>query len=54
MKVKYCVIVDIELNIAEVYELKKEHYTKIKEARDEIIHFDLGEYSINFDFSKIW
>ncbi|MFN3740195.1 MAG: Uma2 family endonuclease [Thermodesulfovibrionales bacterium] len=54
MKVKYYVIIDIELNIAEIYELKKEHYTKIKETRDETIHFDLSECTINFDFSKIW
>lgn len=54
MKVKYYVIVDIEQNIAEIFEFKRGHYTKIKETRDEIVPFDLGECSINFDFSKIW
>lgn len=52
--VKYYIIVDIDAKVAEVFELDKESYKKLKDAQRDVITFDLGYCSIDFDFEKIW
>ncbi len=52
--VKYYVIVDIDAKVAEVFELIDGNYTKIKNAQDVVVTFDIGKCKIDFDFAKIW
>jgi len=54
--VNYYIIVDIEDEIAKVYELKDGRYIKVCDASDETVTFNIKECNntIKFDFSKIW
>jgi Uma2 family endonuclease len=52
--VKYYVLVDINSNLAEVFQLKNKKYIKMQDAKNDIITFDLDECKIDFDFSDIW
>jgi Uma2 family endonuclease len=52
--VKYYILVDIEALVAEVFELKNKKYAKIADVQTDVIKFDLGPCSIDFDFGKIW
>jgi Uma2 family endonuclease len=52
--VKYYVLVDIDAKVAEVFELKNKKYAKIADVQTDVIKFDLGPCSIDFDFGKIW
>lgn len=53
--VKYYIIVDIDLNIAEVYELINGTYKKVMDAKNDIVKFDLEtDCSVNFNFENIW
>lgn len=54
MGVKYYIIVDIEARVAEVFELENGVYKKLKDSQTDVIPFDLGECSIDFDFGRIW
>lgn len=53
-KVKYYVIVNPKLNLADVFELKNDEYEKILVAKNETFNFELGDCKIDFDFSFIW
>ena len=53
--VKYYVIVDIDLRAADVFELKDGKYSKIIEAKNDIVNFILDNNCvIDFNFSEIW
>jgi Uma2 family endonuclease len=52
--VKYYIIVDPNANVAEVFQLEGETYNKLKDAQNDVLHFDLGDCRIDFDFQKIW
>jgi len=52
--VKYYVIVEVHLQMAEVYELHDGEYEKLTTTQNETVEFDLGEYNMLFDFGKIW
>lgn len=53
--VRYYIIVDIDLNFADVFELKDKEYYKKAEARMDVIKFELYEDCIiDFNFAKIW
>jgi Uma2 family endonuclease len=53
-RVKYYTILDIDAKMAEVFELDKEGYKKLKDTQSDVITFDLGYCSIDFDVEKIW
>lgn len=52
--VKYYILVDIDAKVAEVFELKSAKYKKIADAQTDVVRFDLGPCTIDFDFRKIW
>lgn len=52
--VQHYVIVDSVENIAKVYRLKDGRYIKLMDASKEVIEFNLGKCSIQFEFAKIW
>ena len=52
--VKYYVIVDGMMRMAEVYQLRDGAYTNLVNTREETMSFDLGECTVSFDFGKIW
>ncbi|MDD2800522.1 MAG: Uma2 family endonuclease [Methylobacter sp.] len=52
--VQHYVIVDPVENIAKVYRLQDGRYIKTMDASKEMIEFDLGKCSIQFEFAKIW
>lgn len=52
--VLYYGIVDPEVRLAKLYELKDGNYIKLLDARDEKTTLKLEECDITIDFSKIW
>ncbi len=52
--VKYYVIVDPQDNVAKAYQLRDGHYAKLADVVEETVSFDLGECTLDFDFSRIW
>ncbi len=52
--VKYYILVYPEERLAKVFELINGKYSKLIDATEEIVKFDLKNCFIEFDFSKIW
>lgn len=52
--VKYYVLVYPEEKLAKVFELVDGRYSKLIDATDEVVRFNLKNCSIDFDFSQIW
>lgn len=54
-KVKYYIIVDLDIKSADVFELRNDRYEKIIEANNDAVKFDLDtDCKIDFNFSEIW
>lgn len=53
--VKYYIIVDIDLKVADVFEITNGSYKKLIEAKNNVVNFKFEEdCSIEFSFEKIW
>lgn len=52
--VKFYVIVDPNESIAKVYRLQDGRYSKVIDASDETVEFDLEKCSMEFSFGPIW
>ena len=52
--VKYYVIIDLEKQTAEVFELAKKTYKPVLKTKDKNFIFKLDGCEADFDFSKIW
>ena len=53
-RIKYYIIVDSQIKIAEIYMLKNDKYKLDKKTTDEKYLFDINECKIEFDFHNIW
>ena len=52
--VRYYILVYPELKVSKVFRLKDHRYVKIKDAIRDRVEFQIGECSIEFDFSLLW
>ena len=52
--VKYYVIVDSQMNNAEIYKIKNKKYKEEKKVTQEKYTFEIDNCQIDFAFSKIW
>jgi Uma2 family endonuclease len=52
--VRYYIIVDPSEGLAKVYHLQNGRYVKLLDATKDILEFDLGKCTMQFDFAKIW
>ena len=52
--VKYYILIYPEEKLAKVFELINGKYSKLIDATEETVKFDLKDCFIEFDFSKIW
>lgn len=52
--VKYYVMVDPWAQVAKVFKLESGKYSKVVDAENDKLEFDLGPCSIAFNFSRIW
>ncbi|EDP74136.1 Uma2 family endonuclease [Hydrogenivirga sp. 128-5-R1-1] len=52
--VKYYILIYPEEKLSKVFELINGRYSKLIDATDETVEFNLKNCLLNFDFSKIW
>ncbi len=52
--VKYYIMVNPDDGLAKVYELKEGRYIKMLDATNEKVSLDLGECTIEIDFTRLW
>ncbi len=52
--VEYFVIVYPELKKARIFRLSGKRYVKVADVTEDLFTFELGEYSVPLEFSKIW
>lgn len=53
-KVKYYIMVDIYAGVSEIFILEGGSYQKLMESQHDSHTFNICDYDIEFNFSKIW